>query len=108
MIREKNHRRVGKEEVKQESSLQSDISDRMREEESVRERIDQKGTKWKKVYFGGGTHFRNWQSQCIEIYGEENIEIEDVNSTGFKCFEEGGEKMYRIWVRDGEETEECV
>jgi hypothetical protein len=97
-----------KEEVTQESSNQPDISDRIRREESVRERIDQKGTKWKKVYFAGGAHFRNWQSQCIEIYGEHNIEIEDIDSTVFKCFEESGDKLYRIWVREGDETKEFV
>ena len=54
---------------------------------------------------GGGAHFRNWLEQCNEIYGEEAVEVEEVNSTGFKCFDEGGEKIYRIWARIREEDE---
>ena len=52
-----------------------------------------------KVYFGGGSHFRNWLDQCLELWGEENIEVEEVGSAGLKCFEETGEKLYRIWAR---------
>jgi len=51
------------------------------------------------LHFGGGAHFKNWLEQCKEIDGEENIEIEEVNSDGFKCFDEEGEKIYRIWAR---------
>jgi hypothetical protein len=29
----------------------------------------------------------------------EEMTIEEVKSKGFKCFEEGGEKIYRIWGR---------
>jgi hypothetical protein len=79
------------------------IEEKIREEDQVREKIDKKGNQWRKLYFGGGAHFRNWLEQCEEIYGEENIEIEEVNSTGFKCFEEGGEKLFRIWARIREE-----
>jgi hypothetical protein len=25
--------------------------------------------------------------------------VEEVDSTGYKCFEEGGEKLYRIWMK---------
>ena len=25
--------------------------------------------------------------------------VEEVDSTGYKCFEEGREKLYRIWLR---------
>jgi hypothetical protein len=32
--------------------------------------------------------------------------VEEVDSTGYKCFEEGGEKLYRIWLRMAEETED--
>ncbi|MCD6570580.1 MAG: hypothetical protein J7L53_07755 [Deltaproteobacteria bacterium] len=71
----------------------------MRQEDGIRERVDDKGNKWWKVYFGGGAHFRNWLDQCREIFGEENIEIEEVDFTGLKCFEESGEKAYRIWVK---------
>ena len=75
-------------------------SEWMRQEEGIRERVDEKGNRWLKVYFGGGSHFRNWLEQYIEIYGEENVEVEEVNCTGLKCFEESGEKAYRIWVRE--------
>lgn len=81
------------------------IEERMKEEEQVREKIDEKGNKWRKLYFGGGAHFRNWLEQCKEIYGEEDVEIEEIKSNGFKCFEEGGEKIYRIWARIREEEE---
>ena len=74
---------------------------RIAEEEKVREKVDEEGNRWRKVYFGGGEHFRNWLSQCIELRGEGNIEIEEVDSRGFRCFEESGEKMYRIWDREG-------
>lgn len=73
-------------------------------EEKVREKIDEKGIKWIKVYFGGGAHFRNWLDQYLEVYGEENVEVEEVDSTGFKCYEEFGEKMYRIWIKEGGKT----
>ena len=81
------------------------IEERIKQEEQVREKIDEKGNKWQKLYFGWGAHFKNWLDQYKEIYGEENIEIEEVKSNGFKCFEEGGEKIYRIWARIREEEE---
>jgi hypothetical protein len=31
------------------------------------------------------------------------VKIEEVNSAGLKCFDEGGEKIYRIWARIREE-----
>ena len=65
-------------------------------EELVREKIDEKGNKWVKVYFGGGQHFENWLKQCREL-GE--VEVEEVDSTGYKCFEVSGEKIYRIWMK---------
>ena len=75
------------------------VRDRMDEEDSIREKVDVEGNRWEKVYFGGGAHFRNWLSQCLELRGEENIEIEEMDSTGFQCYEESREKMYRIWVK---------
>ena len=72
------------------------IQERMAEEELVRERVDEKGNKWRKVYFGGGAHFENWLDQCREL-GE--VQVEEVNATGFKCYEESGEKLYRIWLK---------
>ena len=77
------------------------VRERMEEEERVRERVDAQGVTWKKVYFGGGEHFKNWLAQCREL-GE--VEVEEVNATGYQCFEEAGEKLYRIWVKV-EETE---
>jgi hypothetical protein len=76
------------------------IQQRMAEEEKIQQRVDEDGTKWMKVYFGGGAHFRNWLSQFVELKGEENVKVEEADSTGFRCYEESGEKMYRIWVKD--------
>ena len=73
--------------------------ERIAEEEQVTEKVDEKGNTWRKVYFGGGAHFRNWLGQVIELHGEENVEVEEADSRGFKCFENGDEKMYRIWVK---------
>jgi len=27
------------------------------------------------------------------------VMVDEVDSTGYKCFEEGGEKLYSIWVK---------
>ncbi len=72
------------------------VQERMAEEELVREKIDEEGNRWIKAYFGGGSHFKNWLKQCKEL-GE--VMVEEADSTGFKCFEEGGEQLYRIWVK---------
>ena len=69
---------------------------RIAEEEKVKERIDDQGNKWKKVYFGGGEHFNNWLEQCKEL-GE--VVVEKIDATGYKCFELSGEKLYRIWLK---------
>jgi hypothetical protein len=71
----------------------------MREDE-VREKTDAAGFRWRKVYVGGGEHFKNWLDQCIEIHGEENVQVEEIDSCGFACYQEAGEKMQRIWVKD--------
>ena len=76
--------------------IKKTIEKRMREEELIRERIDKDGNHWKKVYFGGGEHFRNWLDQSKEL-GE--VMVEEVDCTGYKCFEETGEKLYRIWLK---------
>jgi len=76
------------------------IEDLFAREDSVRERIDDKGEKWAKKYFGGGAHFLNWLEQYREVYGEENVEIEEIDSREFCCFNKGNEKMYRIWVKE--------
>jgi hypothetical protein len=81
------------------------IQQRMAEEGKVQQKVDDDGTSWTKVYFGGGAHFRNWLSQFIELKGEENVKVEETDSRGFRCYEESGEKMYRIWVKDVEKTE---
>ena len=72
------------------------IRERMAAEDRVKERIDEEGNRWTKVYFGGGEHFRNWLEQCKEL-GE--VMVEPVDSTGYKCFEQGGETLYRIWMK---------
>ena len=87
---------------------EEDIEVRMAEENLITERVDEKGNIWRKVYFGGGTHFRNWLDQTTELCGEENVEVEEIDSRGFKCFEEGGEKMYRIWVKKSAEASDLT
>ncbi|HOP48128.1 MAG TPA: hypothetical protein PK874_10740 [Desulfobacteraceae bacterium] len=72
------------------------FQEKMAAEEMVREKTDENGNKWVKVYFGGGRHFENWLKQCREL-GE--VQVEEVDSTGYKCFELSGEKMYRIWMK---------
>ncbi len=72
------------------------IQERMAREEQVREKIDEFGQRWQKVYFGGGSHFNNWLKQCREL-GE--VMVEEVDPTGYGCFEETGEKLYRIWMK---------
>jgi len=88
--------------IEQQNGQNKPIQERIAKEELVQERIDAQGNRWKKVYFGGGEHFQNWLSQCREL-GE--VKIEEVDSKGYKCFEEGGEKLYRIWVKMDTETE---
>ena len=72
------------------------IQERIAEEELVQEKIDKEGNRWKKVYFGGGDHFKNWLAQCKELG---DVMVEEVDSKGYKCFEEAGEKLYRIWMK---------
>ena len=72
------------------------IHEIMAEEEKIKEKVDREGNKWHKVYFGGGKHFENWLDQCKEL-GE--VMVEEINSTGYACFEEGGEKLSRIWMK---------
>jgi hypothetical protein len=70
------------------------------EEARIKEKVDQHGNKWRKVYFGGGPHFQNWLEQTIELCGKNSIEVEEVNIAGLSCFSDGGEAMYRIWVKE--------
>jgi hypothetical protein len=69
-------------------------------EATIREKVDELGRKWRKVYVGGGPHFRNWLEQTLELCGKENVRVEEVDSKGLQCFEEAGEKMHRIWVKE--------
>lgn len=79
------------------------VRERLREESEISERVDEEGNTWRKVYFGGGAHFQNWLVQCREL-GE--VRVEEVPPKGFVCYEEAGEKLYRIWMKvedDGQE-----
>jgi hypothetical protein len=87
---------------------ETSIRRRMAEEENIQEKVDDQGNKWTKIYFGGGAHFRNWLRQFVELKGEENVKVEEADSRGFQCYEDSGEEMYRIWIRNttfGEENE---
>jgi hypothetical protein len=86
--------------ISEQKEQESRIRQRMAKEEAVRERIDENGKKWTKVYFGSGYHFQNWLKQFIELKGEENVAVEEADSSGFQCYEISGEKMYRIWVKE--------
>ncbi len=89
--------------VSEESRQSKTIQEIMAEEELVREKTDAQGRRWKKAYFGGGKHFKNWLAQCKEL-GE--VMVEEPDATGYKCSEESGEKLYRIWLRmDGEKED---
>jgi len=72
--------------------------DKMAREELVRGKVDENGVKWRKVYFGGGAHFENWLAQAKEL-GE--VQIEEVNPKGLECLEKSDEKLFRIWVKEG-------
>jgi len=74
---------------------------RLEAEEKVRLLVDSDGTRWTKVYFGGGEHLRNWLEQSREIAGEDNVRVEQIDPEGLPCFGEGPEGMFRIWVREG-------
>jgi hypothetical protein len=79
---------------------ENEIAELMKQEEIVKERIDKNGQRWIKKYIGGGAHFLNWLEQYREIYGEEKVEIEEIDPKGFSCFIKGNEKMFRIWVKE--------
>lgn len=72
------------------------VQECMVDDERVKERVDEKGNRWSKVYVGGGEHFRNWLEQCEEL-GE--VMVEEIDPTGYACFEQGGEPLYRIWMK---------
>lgn len=76
------------------------VAKKLQGEGQIRRKTDQDGTRWFKVYFGGGAHYRNWLAQAEEIFGPENIQIEEVQFPDLKCFTEAAEKTYRIWVKE--------
>ena len=80
----------------QQEDQEKTIQERIAEEDLVQERIDEEGDRRRKIYFGGGEHCRHWLEQFKEL-GE--AQVEDVDSRGFKCFEEGGEKLCRVWLK---------
>lgn len=80
--------------------VQKDVEELTKQEELVRERLDKDGVRWIKKYVGGGAHFVNWLEQFREVYGEEAVDVEEISSEGFCCFEKGNEKMFRIWVKE--------
>jgi hypothetical protein len=71
-----------------------------KEKNQLKKRTDTEEGKWVKKYVGGGAHFLNWLKQFIEIYGEENVKTEEIDPAGFSCYEDGKEKMFKIWVRE--------
>jgi len=66
----------------------------------VVERFDGFGARWVKKYVGGGAHFVNWLEQFKEVYGESNVEVEEVAATSLPCYGAGKEKLFRIWVKE--------
>jgi hypothetical protein len=68
-------------------------------EASVTERFDGVGVRWVKVYVGGGLHFVNWLEQYREVYGEGNVEVEEIVAPDSSCYTVSGEKLFRIWVK---------
>lgn len=72
------------------------VNELMAAEARLRERVDEQGNRWFKAYCGGGEHFRHWLAQCREL-GE--VMVEEIDATGYSCYEESGEKLYRIWVK---------
>ncbi len=70
-------------------------------EYSVMERVDSAGNVWRRVYTGGGAHLKNWLTQFIELWGRENVQTEEIDPTGFRCYREGGEKLFHVWMRRG-------
>jgi hypothetical protein len=68
-------------------------------EEAVTERFDGAGVRWVKVYVGGGLHFANWLAQYKEVYGDTNLEAEEIATPESSCYAQGKEKLFRIWVK---------
>lgn len=49
---------------------------------------------------GGGLHFVSWLEQFREVYGEDSVVVEEVVAPVFSCYGRGGEKLFRIWVKE--------
>ena len=64
------------------------LAHRLAEEEAIREKIDENGKRWMKVYFGGRPYSGSWLSQFVELQGAENVQVEEIDLRGFQCFEE--------------------
>ena len=80
---------------RKEPQMESEINDEPR----ATEKMDASGTQWRKVYTGGGSHFRHWLEQFKEVYGEENLVVEEDDPSGYTCFEQSGEPMFSIWLK---------
>lgn len=64
----------------QQEDQEKTIQDRIAEEDLIQERLDEGGSRWRKVYFGRGEHCRHSLEQFKEL-GE--VQVEDVDSRGF-------------------------
>ena len=84
------------------SNVEEIERERIAQEESIKEKVDAEGNTWKKVYWGGGAHFKNWLEQAQELADamESEIEVEEIEAAGLTCYEQGGEKLYRIWLKE--------
>jgi hypothetical protein len=89
------------------TSVEETEREKIAQEELVKERVDAEGNRWKKVYWGGGAHFRNWLEQTQELADamDSEIEVEEIEATGLTCYEQGGEKLYRIWLKEVKQTD---
>jgi len=89
------------------STVEEIERERMAEEELIKEKVDAAGNRWKKVYWGGGAHYKNWLEQAQELADamDSEIEVEEIDATGLTCYEQGGEKLYRIWLKEVKPTD---
>ena len=68
----------------EQSEQMKTIQERMAEEGLGKERVDEEGNRWTKVYFGGGQHFRKWLEQCKEL-GEKAANQQGIPCSYQKC-----------------------
>jgi len=57
-----------------------------------------KETDGQRFILGVENIFKNWLAQSKEL-GE--VMVEEIDPTGYTCFEAAGEKLYRIWLKIG-------